>query len=49
MEEKIESVHIPLMTRTGVSHNYGILAFEDNPVSCVQAGGNGNMSSALAG
>ena len=48
-EEQTESVNDPLMTRTGVSHNSGILAFEGNPVSCVMAGGNRNMSFALAG
>ena len=42
-------VHVPLLTGTVVSHNFGILSSEDNPVSCVQAGGNGNMSFALAG
>ena len=47
-EEQIESVHVPLMIGTAVSHNSGILASEDNPVSCVQAGCNGNMSFALA-
>ena len=40
--------NVPLMIRNGVSHNSGIPASEDNPVSCVQAGGNGNKSSALA-
>ena len=48
-EEHTESVNVPLMTETGVSHNSGIPASEGNPVSCVQASGNGNMSSALAG
>ena len=48
-EEKIESTNIPLMSGTGVSYNFGILANEDNPVSSVQASGNRNMSSALAG
>ena len=43
------SVHVPLRTRTGVSHSLGIPTFKDNPTSCVQAGGNRNMSSALAG
>ena len=42
-------VHVPLLTRTVVSHNFGILTYEDNPISCVQAGGNGNMFFALAG
>ena len=48
-EEQTESVNVPLMTRTGVSHNSRILATEDNLVSRVQAGGNRNMSSALVG
>ena len=48
-EEQIESANIPLMIRTGVSHNSGILVLKDNPVSSVQADGNRNMSSALAG
>ena len=48
-EEQTESVHIPLMTGTEVSHNSGIPASKNNPVSCVQASGNANMSSALAG
>ena len=43
------SVDIPLMTRTKVSHNSVILAFEDNPASGVQAYGNGNMALALTG
>ena len=47
-EEQNESMHVPLMTETVVSHNFGIPASENNPVSCVQAGGNGNMSSTLA-
>ena len=46
-EEQTAYVHVPLMTGTRVSHNPGILVFEDNPVSCVQADDNGNMSSAL--
>ena len=40
-EEQTESVNIPLMTGTRVSHNSGILAFKGNLVSCIQAGGNG--------
>ena len=40
---------VPLMTRTEVSHDPGILASMDNPVSCVQADGNDNMSSFLNG
>ena len=47
--EQTEYVHIPLMIGTEVSYDSGILTSKDNPVSCVQAGGNGNMSSALAG
>ena len=43
------SVYIPLMIGTEVSHNSGILVFEDNPASGVQANGNGNMSPALSG
>ena len=49
MEEQTESVNVPLMTEIGVSHNFGIPTSEENPVSCVQADGNINMSSALAG
>ena len=48
-EEQTKSVSVPLMTGTGVSHNSRIPASEGNPVSCVQAGGNRNMSFALAG
>ena len=48
-EEQTVSVHVPLMTRTEVSHNFGILAFEDNLASSVQADGNGNMAPALGG
>ena len=40
---------VPLMTRTEVSHNPGILASVGNPVSYVQADGNDNMSSVLTG
>ena len=47
-EEQTEFVHVPLVIGIGVSHNSGILASEENLVSCVQASGNGNMSSALA-
>ena len=42
------SVHVPLMSRTEVSHNFGIPASAANPVSSVQVGGNGNMSLVLA-
>ena len=53
-EEQTESVNVPPITGTRVSYNSGIYnsgisISEDNPVSCVQAGGNGNMSFALAG
>ena len=47
-EEQTESVHVPQMTGTRVSHNFGIPTSKDNFVSCVQVGGNGNMSSALS-
>ena len=47
-EKQSEFVHVPLMIGTGVPHNSGIPTSEDNPVSCVQAGGKGNMSSALS-
>ena len=43
------SASILLMTGTALSHNSGILDFVDNPVSCVQADGNGSMSSAPSG
>ena len=36
------SMHVPLMTETVVSHNFGIPAFEGNPISSVQAGGTRN-------
>ena len=42
-------LHIPLMIGTVMSHNSEILAFVENPVSCAQADGNGNMSSAPFG
>ena len=48
-EEQSESVNISLMTGIVVSHNSGIPASDGNPVSCVQAGGNRNMSSTLTG
>ena len=47
-EEHTEYVNVPLMIGTGVSHNSRIPAFEGNLVSCVQAGGNGNISPELA-
>ena len=42
-------VHVPLMTGTVPSQNPGILAFEGNLASYVQADGSGNMSSVLTG
>ena len=48
-EEQTASMHVPLMTGTVVSHNSGILTSRGNPASCVQVGGNGNMSPALTG
>ena len=48
-KEHTASMHVPMMTRTEVSHSLGILAFGGNLVSYVQAYGNGNMSSALTG
>ena len=42
-------MHVPLMTGTEVSHNFGIPSFEDNSASGVQVDGNGNMVPALAG
>ena len=47
--EQTASVHVPLLVGTGVSHSLGIPTFEDNSVSCVQAGGNGNMFFTLTG
>ena len=40
---------VPLMTGIEVSHDLGILASVGNPISCVQADGNDNMSSVLIG
>ena len=48
-EEQTVSVHVPLMTGTKVSHNFGIPASEDDPPSSVQADGNGNMAPTLVG
>ena len=48
-EEQIEAVNVRLMIGTRVSHSPRILTSKDNLASCVQAGGNGNMSSTLAG
>ena len=42
-------VHVPLITKTLVFRNFGIPASEGNPVSCVQAGDNGNTSSVPTG
>ena len=47
-EEQIASVYVPLMIGTEVSHKSVILDFKDNPVSGVQADGNGNMAPSLA-
>ena len=43
------SAPVPLMTGTMLSHNSGILAPMDNPVSCAHADSNDSMSSALSG
>ena len=48
-EEQNASAHIPLMIGTMMSHNSGIPASVDNPVSYAQADGNGSMSSAPSG
>ena len=48
-EEQTEPVNVPLMTRTEVFYNFGILASEGNPVSNVQASVNRNISSTLIG
>ena len=48
-EEKTASVYTPLMTGTMMSHNCRIPTYEGNPVSSVQAGGIGNIVSAMAG
>ena len=45
-EEQTASAHVPLMIGTLMSHNFGISASVDNPVSYAQADGNGSMSSA---
>ena len=34
-KEQNESMDVPLMTGTGVSHNSGIPGFKGNPISCV--------------
>ena len=43
------SMHVPLTIGTRLSHSPGIPTSKDNPDSCVQDGGNGNMSSTLSG
>ena len=43
------SAPIPLMTRTELSPNFGILNSMDNLVSCAQADSNDSMSSAPFG
>ena len=48
-KEHTASVCIPLMTGTEMSYSPGIPASKGNPVSYVQADGNGNMSSILNG
>ena len=48
-KEQTVSASIPLMTGTTLSQNHGLLAFEGNPASYVQADGRNNMSSVLAG
>ena len=44
-KEQIMSAPVLLMTGTALSHNSGILASVDNPVSCAQANENDSMSS----
>ena len=48
-EEQTASPYVPLMTGTEVSCILRTLAYEGNPISNVQADGNGSMSSALSG
>ena len=43
------SAHVPLMIGAVMSHNFGIPASLDNPVSCAQADGNGSISSVSSG
>ena len=43
------SVRVSLTPETVVSRNSGISISEGNPIFCVQAGDNGNTSSALTG
>ena len=44
-KEQTMSAHVPLMIGTVMSHNSGIPARVDNPISCAQVDGNGSMSS----
>ena len=48
-KEQTESVNVPLMIGTRVPYNSGISTSYSNPISFIQACGNGNMSLALAG
>ena len=43
------SAPVPLMIGTALSNNSGILAFEGNPTSYVQANSSSSMSFALSG
>ena len=43
-KEQTVSTPMPLMTGTALSHNSGIPASVDNPVSCSQVDGNDSMS-----
>ena len=47
-KETTAFLHVQLMIGTRVSYNPRIPTSKDNPASCVQASGNGNMSSTLA-
>ena len=47
-KEQIVSALILLMIGTPLSHNSGIPASVDNPVSCAQADDNGRMSSSMS-
>ena len=42
-KERTTSASVTLMTRTTLSHNSGILASVDNPVSCAHADDNDSM------
>ena len=44
-KEQAVSTPVPLMTGTALSHNVGIPASVENPISCAQADGNDSMSS----